>query len=911
MYPYTRSSGRTATTISPPQSASPRSTSQRDLLSDRGSDFESLTLSDRALTSGQERAGINAEMTERDQKERAKLCQIAQKFFTKGALTIISSRVELPHAFTRGSNQIRVNKWFNLVLPHSDMLEEDVYEWAVQDMTSEQPRPLVIEIYLDVAELGRNQTLVVSDDRGTKWDVCEALGTSRSSTSGKSKSRSTRIVLERWKLQLKKTNIAGDPDLLASTVYKHSLVMFRALYTYLRSLPAWKLGRRIAKEPANLSSLRPSYRVVPDEAVYEGQDLLSANLYPSSEPTTIKHVFAPTITPIGPFCAEVTYRAKCDFQVADSDSLLSSQFRVMDDQRFRPSMDDVRKKDYFDHKDVSSLPSHWRSDAVKVPVHAYGSLATYHYAGAGTSPVSALCAADEVASSASPLEAQPSRAPPDHRAVHSSKSSLKTIAETQQPLKDPRRTSVSFAGKSPFKAGSLSSSPLFQAKASARAIEKTEAMQDTRKRNSSTTLPQTALRIPSGSAGADTASEMPSSSLSRPTIVKYSSSFGNRRAHRLSSGGGTRGSGEDPLVNSSVRGSQSSSNPPSSGVLPGSHDASPGSHIPNDDDQLADFIKLLDQKKDLRSLNRTDAASRDASTRKTAAALNKYKSLQESQMALADSLSSSTRMHRSSTSSSRVPALVAGSSLSSVSPGGPKSPHTPHTPAIPSRLSSAAIAEDFEDGPDSPAHSDHSDRGRSDSNNQSEQADLSQVPGSRPIDVPMSPQHRLRSRRSSSVKLRRLANAASFEEYASRRTASVPVRERGDTKRAPLNIEPLLEGQTDGAVERTAPTSLLTAELAQAKAPHADERPDPTTSSANIDRASLAPTALRGARRSTHSLNHSSSGESGSLRTGRYSFGMSRHNAVVGVGGSVDEEEPEEPLLFTMSELEAKQAKGV
>lgn len=759
MYPYTRSAGRVGPTISPPQSASPRSTSQRDLLSDRGSDFESLTLSDRALMNGQERAGINAEMTEIDQKERTKLCQIAQRFFTKGALTVISSRVELPHAFTRGSNQIRVNKWFNLLLPHSDTVDEDVYDWAVQDMTSEQPRPLVIEIFLDVGELGRNQTLVVSDDRGTKWDVCKALGTSRSSTSGKTKAKPTQIVLERWKLELKQHRIAGEPELLASTVYKHSLVMFRALYTFLRSLPAWKLGRRIAKEPANLISLRPSYRVVPDD-VHEGKDLLSANLYPSSEPTTIKHVFAPTQTPIGPFCAEVVYRAKCDFQVVDTDSLLSSQFRVMDDQRFRPSIGDAKKKDYFDHKDVSSLPSHWKSDAIRQPVHAYGSLATYHDTGPGTSPLSTLRSAAEFASSASPpTTTQPSRAPPDHRAVYSSKSSLKAISEVPQSLKDPRRTSVSFAGKSPFKAGSLTDSPLFQARSSPKTSERSDTVQDTRKRNSlTTTLPQAALRIPSG-AGKDTGVDSSSPNSSKPPMVRYSSSFGDRRAKRLSSGGVSRGSGEDPMVSSSVRGSQSSYSPPSSGALPSS--PMPGS-LANDDDQLADFIKLLDQKKDLRSLNRTDAASKDASTRKTAAALNKYKSLRESQSALADSLSSSTMIHRLSTSSSRVPALVAGSSLSSVSPGGPKSPHTPHTPAIPSRLSSAAIAEDFEDDPESSAHSDHSDRGRADSNDQPEQSSLQQVPGSRPIDVPMSPQHRLRSRRSSSVKLRRLANASTL-----------------------------------------------------------------------------------------------------------------------------------------------------
>ena len=790
------------------------------------------------------------------------------------------------------------------------MVDENVYDWAVQDMTSVQPQPLVIEIYLDVAELGRNQTLVISDDRGTKWDVCKALGTSRSSTSSKTKAKSTQIVLERWKLQLKQHGIAGEPELLASTVYKHSLVMFRALYTHLRSLPAWRLGRRIAKEPASLVSLKPAYRIVPDSVRHESKDLLTTHLYPSSELTTTKHIFPATKTPIGPFCAEVTYRTKCDFHVVDTDSLLSSQFRVMDGQHFKPSLDNVRKGDYFDQKDVSSLPSHWRSDAVKQPhVHAYGSLATYHEAGVDTSPLTALRTLAEPTSIASPpANAQPNRAPPDHRAIHSSKSSLKAISEVPQSLKDPRRTSVSFAGKSPFKAGSLASSPLFQAKSSRKTTEKIDAVQDTRKRNSlTTTLPQAALRIPAG-AITDIGVESSSPSSSKPPIVRYSSSFGNRRANRLSSGGGSRGSGEDPMVSSSLRGSQSSSNPPSSGALPSS--PIPGS-LQNDDDQLADFIKLLDQKKELRSLNRTDAASKDASTRKTAAALNKYKSLRESQMALADSLSSSTMIHRSSTSSSRVPALVAGSSLSSVSPGGPKSPHTPHTPAIPSRLSSAAIAEDFEDGPDSPAHSDHSDRGRTDSSDLPESSTIQQVPGSRPIDVPMSPQHRLRSRRSSSVKLRRLVNADSVDEYSSRRTASVPVRERGETKRTPLIEATIPEGQSDGPADTAIPKSLLAAELAQARAPRNAKSPEPLVPRTIVDRSSLAPSTLRGGRGSTHSLGRSSSAGSGSGRPERYSFGMSRHGSGSGGAGSLDEEDPEEPLLFTMSELEAQQAKGV
>ena len=146
--------------------------------------------------------------------------------------------------------------------------------------------------------------------------------------------------------------------------------------------------------------------------------------------------------------------------------------------------------------------------------------------------------------------------------------------------------------------------------------------------------------------------------------------------------------------NSSGKASLNSSNAqPGSGVLAEGGGAS-SSSIQTDDDNISDFLKLLDQKKDLKSFRHSnDQAATEASTRRTSAALNKFQRMRDSNDALYSSMSSSHLLHRSSSSSSRPP-VVAGTSISpSSSPGKPVSPHTPHTPAVPSRLSANSTIE--------------------------------------------------------------------------------------------------------------------------------------------------------------------------------------------------------------------------
>lgn len=897
MQQYPRSTPRSAGSGSP-QPNTGRTNPPRDQLSDRGSDFESITYSDRLASDGSglrpsppgERAGDHG-------RDAAKLKQIAQRFFTKAALTILSSRVDLPQSFVRDSNQVRTNKWFNLTLDESDQLVEQLMDWANADILETRPDPLIIEIYLDTAELARNRTLVVLDDRGTKWDVCKALEAPGNPTSNRITAikNNTQIVLERWKLYLGDTGASrgSTPADTPPNVYKKAVILFRALHSFLHLMPAWKFGRRIAKEPATLTALRPLYRILRAEPA--SKDSLSTPLYPTGDPVTETYSLEPTKCPIGSFNVQVRYRINCDFRVNDLDALLSSHFMGMDDHLFSPSLGDTSGQDvpyWSGRKDVGSLPTErkWSKNPPDQS-QAYGSMSTFHRTGHGaaTSPISALRAAGELTSE-SPPPSLPQKIPPDHRTSHSSKSSLRS--EGMPPVQ--RRVSVSFQ---PFKAGSLSSSPAFMPTSprgpgsiGAGTSDIARGLAQARNRTSITALPQAALRTPPQPSSEIAVGSPSPSSPKVPPITRYSSSFGHRKP-RFSSGSGG-GSRTEEDNNSSVRGSQSSSNQPGSGLLAEGEGGSSGS-VQTDEDQIADFLKLLDQKKDLRSFNRVDDASKDASTRRTTAALSKYQRLRESHTELTNSLSSSVMLHRSSSASSRAPPLLAGNSVSSSSsPGKPISPHTPHYPAIPSRLSANATIADLESR--SGRSQARSARARMDSSpGDAAEGGQPRGDGSTPMDIPTSPQRYL-MRRSSSAAQRHRASE-DLDDFGLR-SASLPTEDRPE-----LSLSELL------TMQEPLTGALQPAQQNNPMLQSADSRPDSAelpASSMEESResgrrggstsGSLAPhfrhrLSRNGGRGSPSSFG-AGSGESS--RAGRYGF--------TNRPGMADDDEP---LVFTMSEI--------
>ena len=795
-------------------------------------------------------------------------------------------------------------------------------------MLNKRPPPMILETFLDTRDLTNNQSLVIVDEQGRRWDVEEALNKRSSfSISGKPKTSKTEVIVERWLIQLGES--LGDippPHKLKNVLphcYKDGIVFFRSLYAYVRLLPAWRFGKRWFKERSSPKSPKLKHRIIPASQTHEApeRDLLSIPLFDSEEDVVDSFDFDPVDSPAGPLSVHVTYRSHCDFRVDDSEAFLSSRFMGMDEDYFQPSLgrpqDAQQERQGLPSRDITevgSAPSH-RRETLSRPDQgqAYGSMSTFHQVGPsrGASPLSALRAA-RVAGSESPEDMMPKRAPPNTRSAQGSRSSLRS-ADGSSGV--GRRPSVSFM---PFKSPSLSASPsqAEQMMASARgSLGKGSPLAALNEARNPTLSPYGS--VPSRGSPNPIEQVVPSTLSSSPKPappIRISSSFGHRKS-KLSTGGSSKTEDDTSSGKASITSSVAQ---PGSGVLAEVAGASSGS-IQTDDDSISDFLKMLDQEKDLKSFRTSnDQAANEASTRRTSAALSKFQRMKDSNDALSNSMHSSLYLHRSSSSSSRqlssVPPMVAGTSMSPASsPGKPISPHTPHTPTIPSRLSAESTIE-------------YSQRERSQGNHRHMRPSTTEIeqesansldPGTGAIDIPNSPRPFHPSyRRSSSAAHRPRTTAYEDDDLISfgMRSASVGVEDR-----PPLSLDALAAYSEGDAHDESAVAvhsvenreSVFgpmfdppdrSAEQLDSRDPSSDERREDTGSLRS--RGVNWPRIGRGSGKgftpphgSSSSLGDRGSGSGSSdQRGGRSSFTRPASNF-----------EDEEPLLFAMSDLSAAQ----
>lgn len=671
---------------------------------------------------------------------------------------------------------------FNVELDETDVLRDQVRTWKSCDATDNRPPPMIIETYLDANELTNNQSLVIIDENGKRWDVLEALAAARDDRPGRPQDSSqNEVILERWRIELGEPSGKPPADLgsILPTVYKKSIVLFRSLFTYSKFLPAWRLAKRNGKMRTS-PALRIKYRIlegVPAQADSR-YDNLTIPLHEGNGKVVDTYSFGVTESPAGPFSVQVTYRTSCDFRVDDSEALLSSRFMGADDEFFRPSLPSEDLNRAATHE-AGSLPIERKVVEHPDRTRAYGSLSTFHQVGPTTSasPISTLRAARELGTTSPSPPASPQKLLPAAKIGPAGRAAA-LAGEGGSGV--TRRPSTSFQ---PFKAPPLSASPSLVDPPSGR-TPPGGIPTDSKNMPPPTSFPRKQATVPPEHAIASSNSASP-----KPApISRYSSSFSHRRGRHSS--GGTNRTEEDN--NSSGKASATSSGAqPGSGILADATGTSADS-IHADDENISEFLKMLDLRKDL--LTPANSAAVDASTRRTTAALSRFQRMRDSNAALSDSMSSSLLMPRSSTSSSRqlsnVPPMVAGTSIStSSSPGKPISPHTPHTPAIPSRLSSNSIV-DYSDierhqqpGQDSPAEE-----------NTSDERTMEQAPSTvNAIDIPTSPRPFAPTcRRSSSAAQRRRTTAVDDDDIFPFGLRSVSL---GAEERSQLSLSALLRQQ--------------------------------------------------------------------------------------------------------------------
>ena len=234
---------------------------------------------------------------------------------------------------------------FNIVLGDTDVLVDSLQEWRRPDLADDRPPPLIIETYLDTAQLTQNQALVIVDDAGKRWDVADALASSADSSPRPTKGggRHCEVVLERWKIELGDASsyTAAELNDLLPNVYKKGVVLFRSLFTFSRFLPAWKLHRKLGRQPGGYQGLRLRFRIRQEQnhesLARTAKDALLTPLCPSDTTTgeydsiAENHSFDSLLCPAGPLSISVQYRTNTDFTVTDAEALLSSRFAGLDD----------------------------------------------------------------------------------------------------------------------------------------------------------------------------------------------------------------------------------------------------------------------------------------------------------------------------------------------------------------------------------------------------------------------------------------------------------------------------------------------------------------------------------------------------------------------------------------------------
>lgn len=263
---------------------------------------------------------------------------------------------------------------------------------------------MIIETYLDASRLAAGQALVVIDENGKRWDALEALNSSDLSASGsgssssgrsdsnKIRTRSTEIILERWKIELQcipsllksstggtggsgsssvaesagEKGRAGDASGSASgsgvdydiedfgpilpTIYKRSIVFFRSLFVTTNVLPAYRFSRQASTKGVH-PALKVRCRILTGaeaeaRIASRGFDNLRQPLvYDIGRDAVTDYMFGDLEVPIGRFSASVTYRNDCSFRIDDSESLLSSRFMGIDENYFRPSLPPSQRPD--------------------------------------------------------------------------------------------------------------------------------------------------------------------------------------------------------------------------------------------------------------------------------------------------------------------------------------------------------------------------------------------------------------------------------------------------------------------------------------------------------------------------------------------------------------------------------------
>ncbi|KAH7890632.1 autophagy-related protein 13-domain-containing protein [Phlebopus sp. FC_14] len=266
--------------------------------------------------------------------------QIAHRFYTKLCLVVGNARTT-----AEPRSQTKVDKWFNLETPDSDMFKDHLRSYRAVS-SSPTPPPFELQVLLSIPELTTNQVLVYLSPDSSRVRIDPTP---------------QHILLENWLLNFTPsfpyTRYDDQPgDVAPSTIYKHGIPLFRSLFSLLRILPSWKLFnklRRRMRGPYRNGNMSIQLRI-------KGLDDGLTNILgfdtppaPNSPPLPFEtHTFPAIPHPMGTLSLTAKYLTSPNFQLDELESLLSSRFLSLDEgPDFTPTLIKNQQRD-----SMSGLP---------------------------------------------------------------------------------------------------------------------------------------------------------------------------------------------------------------------------------------------------------------------------------------------------------------------------------------------------------------------------------------------------------------------------------------------------------------------------------------------------------------------------------------------------------------------------
>lgn len=631
-------------------------------------------------------------------KQNAKLTQVIQNFFVKVAQLVLVSRTQNEYQArkeqavmfdemegTGGGVAAKTNKWFNLFTSSEDIPKEDLKLWRnCSDLS--QISPMIIETFLDFGMLSTRQTLVLNDDNGNPWSVA------------KGGSKKQQVVLERWLIEFDDSSVSGSLIDELPLIYKQMIILIRSLYGFSRLLPAFYLKKDLNKLNVHDTSLRMGFKVLDGKQPIssKGRIGLSKPIILHRLLTKESHVthkgFLPIKTTMGTLKVSVAYRDHTNFFISDNEEILSTHFMHLDSGK-SGTESEAQLESGSKRRSISGHVRESQEGASLDLLHVSDKEAEKSLDRKGDNPHGAIRNSLSPSPSSSDMRA-PSTSPPSKKPI-----SIAQSGSLRPPINPFKIGSIgnsppNFLAANPSNSYSLERRISITNNKSASNASLAAMLRNSRGSHSSNNTPSN-LPIATNTSSNQYVLSVPRSMSSHGSVPhdhenvsqdymastpKFSSSFGSRASRRYSNASVTRVGtvGNVNEGNSILRGGS---------FLPNSETPVSGLYI---DDDISDFVKMIDSKNDLRLSGYNSAGDSRAEKYSLSAqvdALNKFQSLKSQHQHLSDSVSASLVLHQNQAGGSRHSSRKSSHSIySPVSSFRSGSADNSNSPGINSRL---------------------------------------------------------------------------------------------------------------------------------------------------------------------------------------------------------------------------------